>query len=112
MRSVERWRHSPKAGCDKITKPATANRRIIPDMIINIFSTISYLLQLSFLIIFGFDDLVGVAGKVFEQFLFCGVGIHAYPVFGRQVKRFADAVVLGFQFLAARARLFHLSGSG
>ena len=35
------------------------------------------------LCILGFDNLVGVAGEVFEQFLFCGVGIHAYPVFGR-----------------------------
>ena len=51
------------------------------------------------LCILGFDNLVRVAGEVFEQFLFCGVGIHAYPVFGRQVKRFADAVVLGFQFI-------------
>ena len=61
------------------------------------------------LCILGFDNLVGVAGEVFEQVLFGGVGIHAYPVFGRQVKRLADTVIARLQFLAARARLFRLS---
>ena len=61
------------------------------------------------LCILGFDNLVGVAGEVFEQVLFGGVGIHAYPVFGRQVERFADAVIACLEFLAARARLFRLS---
>ena len=49
--------------------------------------------------IFGFDDFVGVAGKVFEQVLFGGVGIHTYPVFGRQVERLADTVILRFEFV-------------
>ena len=49
--------------------------------------------------VFGFDNLVGVAGEVFEQVLFGGVGIHAYPVFGRQVERLADTVVTCLEFV-------------
>ena len=48
--------------------------------------------------IFVFDYLVGVAGEVAEQGIFCDIGVHADPVFGRQVERLADIVVTCLQF--------------
>jgi len=57
-----------------------------------------YLVEIVFAI-FGFDELVGVAGEVAEQGVRGGTGIDAEPVFVGLVIGLADAVVLGFEFV-------------
>ena len=49
--------------------------------------------------IFGFDNLVGVAGEVAEQGVRGDTRVYAQPVFGGFVIGLADAVVLRFQFV-------------
>ena len=42
-------------------------------------------------------DIISILTAILT--LFGGVGVHAYPVFGRQVERFADAVIACLEFV-------------